>query len=313
MQFDVIRKTVVIGAGVMGHSIAQVFAQNGVETRLVDLDQRMLYRAMELVKSNLETLAEFGKITAGDIPGIIKRIHPTTDLAAGCKDADFAVEAISEVIDAKKKIFSLIEKHCPAQSILASNSSSINIFDFVEIHNPGRLIVTHWFAPPHIIPLVEVVPGPNTSQETTVATANFLHKMGKLPLVFKGLNGPSLVNRFQDLMSLPMWEALEKGWATPAEIDLAVKAVMAIRLPIVGIVQRLDFTGMDLVVDITKNYGGTNPIAEKMAEEGRLGAKSGKGFYDYGGRTEAQILKARDIKYLQMLDFLEKIEALKPI
>ncbi|MCX6005819.1 MAG: 3-hydroxyacyl-CoA dehydrogenase family protein [Chloroflexi bacterium] len=308
-----IKKTVVIGAGVMGHSIAQVFAQNGVETCLVDLDQNRLDHAMELVKSNLETLAEFGKVSVNDIPAIINRIHPTPDLATGCKDADFAVEAINETIDAKKKIFSLLEKHCPPKAILASNSSSINIFDFVEIQDPGRSIVTHWFAPPHIIPLVEVVPGPKTSQETTEATANFLRKMGKLALVFKGLNGPSLVNRFQDLMTLPMWEAMEKGWATPAEIDLAVKAVMAIRLPIVGVAQRLDFTGMNLVLDITKSYGGTNPVAEELVKQGRLGVSSGKGFYDYGGRTEAEILRDRDIKYLKMLECLEKLDAFKPV
>jgi len=313
VPFSDIKKAAVVGAGVMGHSIAQVFTQNGVETCLVDLDQKRLDHAMELIKSNLETLAEFGKVAVGEIPAIIKRIHPTPDLAAGCEDADFAIEAITETVEAKKKIFSLLEKFCPPQAILASNSSSINIFDFVEIQDPGRLIVTHWFAPPHIIPLVEVVPGPKTSPETIEATAIFLRKMGKLALVFKGLNGPSLVNRFQDLMTFPMWEALEKGWATPAEIDLAVKAVMAIRLPIVGVAQRLDFTGMDLVLDITNIYGGTNPVAEELVNQGRLGVASGKGFYDYGGRTEAQILKDRDIKYLKMLECLEKIEAFKPI
>lgn len=313
MAITSVNKAVVVGAGVMGHSIAQVFAQNGVETRLVDLDQKRLDHAMELVKSNLETLAEFGTVPSGDIHAIIKRIHPTLDLAAGCKGVDLAVEAISEVVDAKKIIFSLLEKACPEQAILASNSSSLNIFDFVEINDAERLIGTHWFAPPHIIPLVEVVPGPKTSQETTETTGNFLRKIGKLPLVFKGLNGPSLVNRFQDLMTLPMWEALEKGWATPAEIDLAVKSVLAIRLPITGIVQRLDFTGLDLVLDIGKGFGVTNRIAEEMVKEGHLGAKSGKGFYDYSGRTEAETLKARDIKYLKMLECLEKMDAFKPI
>jgi 3-hydroxybutyryl-CoA dehydrogenase len=308
-----INKAAVVGAGVMGHSIAQVFAHNGVETSLVDLDQKMLDRSMVLVKSNLETLAEFGKVQSAKIPDIIKRIHPTTDLAAGCGEVDFAVEAISEVFEAKKKIFSFLNKCCPAHAILASNSSSLNICDFIEIDDPGRLIVTHWFAPPHIIPLVEVVPGPKTSQETTNRTANFHRRMGKLPIVFKGLNGPSLVNRFQDLMTYPMWEALEKGWATPADIDLAVKAVLAIRLPIVGIAQRLDFTGMDLVLDISNVYGAPNTIAEKLVAEGHLGTKSGKGFYDYGGRTEAQILRDRDIKYLKMLECLEKIDAFKPV
>ena len=313
MPIDDVRKAVVVGAGIMGHSISQVLAQNGVETIMVDLDQERLDRATSLIKSNLETLAEFGKVSAAEIPVILKRIKATPNLAAGCEGVDLAIEAISEVMDAKKNIFVLLDKNCPPQAILASNSSSLNIFDFVEIKDPGRLIVTHWFAPPHIIPLVEVVPGSETSPNTVETTVNFLRKMGKLPLVFKGLNGPSLVNRFQDLMTIPMWEAIEKGWATPAEIDLAFKAALAIRLPITGLVQRLDFTGLDLVMDITRGYGLANPAVEAMVKDGRLGAKSGKGFYDYGGRTEAEILKARDIKYLKMLDCLEKIEAFKPI
>jgi 3-hydroxybutyryl-CoA dehydrogenase len=308
-----IKKTVVVGAGVMGHSIAQVFAQGGIETHLVDLDKKMLDHAIELVKSNLETLAEFGKVAAKDIPGILKNIHPTTDLASACKDTDFAVEAINETIEAKKKIFSLLEKYCPAKTILASNSSSLYIYDFIEIQDPGRLIVTHWFAPAHIIPLVEVVPGPKTSRGTTDTTALFHKEVGKMPLVFKGLKGPSLVNKFQDIMVLPLWETVEKGWATPAEIDMALKAVMSIRLPIVGVAQRLDFTGLDTVLDITKGFGLNNPTVEGIVKQGNLGVKSGKGIYDYGGRTEEQILRDRDIKYLKLLDFLEKIDAFKPV
>jgi 3-hydroxybutyryl-CoA dehydrogenase len=313
MKPDRISQAVVVGAGVMGHSIAQVFAQNNIPVALVDLDQKSLDNSMVLVKSNLETLAEFGKISSGDIPSITKLISPTTDMASACREADFITEAITETVDAKKKIFPLLEKHCPAHAILASNSSSLNVFDFVEINDPGRLIVTHWFAPPHIIPLVEVVPGPRTLEKTTEATVALMRGMGKLPVVFKGLNGPSLVNRFQDLMTMPMWEALEKGWSTPEEIDLAVKAVLAIRLPIVGMAQRLDFNGIDLVVDISRGFGFNNRIAEDMVSKGRLGTKSGRGFYDYGDRSEAEILKERDLKFLKMLECLEKLDAFKPI
>jgi 3-hydroxybutyryl-CoA dehydrogenase len=308
-----IRTAAVIGAGVMGHSIAQVFAQNGLNVTLVDLNEKRLSNALVLIKSNLETLADFGKISRSDIPSIVERIKPVTDLVSACKEVDFALEAITETVEAKKKIFSLLETHCPPHAILASNSSSLNVFDFVEMTDPGRLIVAHWFAPAHIIPLVEIVPGPNTREATLEATVRFMRAMGKLPLVFRGLNGPSLVNRFQDLMTMPMWEALEKGWATPAEIDLALKSVMAIRLPVVGAVQRLDFTGLDLVVDISRGYGITNRIAEEMVNRGDLGAKSGKGFYDYGGRGEAEILKARDIRYLKMLEFLENNDLFKPV
>ena len=298
----------------MGHSIAHVIAQGGVETSLIDIDRQRLDHSIVMIKSNLETLAEFGKVDIKEIPAIIKRIHPTIDLESGCSDVDFAIEAINETPEAKIKIFSLMEKHCPPRAVLASNTSSLYIYAFIVIKDPGRLIVAHWFAPPHIIPLVEVVPGPKTSQSTTDTTANFLHKIGKLPMVFKCTDGPpTLVNRFLNMMSFPVWDAVNNGWATPAEIDLAVKSVLAIRLPIVGVAQTMDFTGLDTVLAITKAYGGNNPAVEEMVQQGKLGAKSGKGIYDYGGRTEEQILKDRDIKYLKMLKCLEEIDAFKPV
>lgn len=314
MKNQEINKVAIIGAGVMGHSIAQVFAYGGIETNLVDIDRQRLERALLLIKSNLETLEEFGKVSSKDIPAAIKRIHTTTDLAEGCNGVDFALEAVNETAESKIKIFSLMEKHCPPDSILASNTSSLYIYAFIEIKDPGRLIVAHWFAPPHIIPLVEVVPGPRTSQETTDTTVACLRKIGKVPMVFRCPDGPpSLVNRYMNMMSLPTWDAINKGWATPADIDLAVKLVMAIRLPIVGVAQISDFTGLDTHLAITKAWGAENPAIEALVNKGELGAKTGKGIYDYGGRTEAQILKDRDVKYLKMLEFLEKLDAFKPV
>ncbi len=122
-----------------------------------------------------------------------------------------------------------------------------------------------------------------------------------------------IVNRIQNQISLAVLEILEKGWATPKEIDLAVKSSLGIRLPIVGVVQTYDFTGLDLVLDIMKSYGVTHPIFEEKVKKGHLGAKTSKGFYDYGGRSEEEILQKRDRLYLKMLDYLEKINAFEPI
>ena len=308
-----VKTALVVGAGVMGHSIAQVFAQAGIEVNLVDLDERTLGHAMSLIKSNLETLAEFGRVTGDETGAIMARIHPTADMASAAGDVDFAIEAVVEVPDVKEKVFSQLEKLCPEDTVLASNTSSLDIFSIVRVRKPERVVVAHWFAPPHIIPLVEVVPGHATSREVITFTAELMERLGKKTVVMKEFVPSFIVNRIQQNIARAVWEMLEKGWATPEQIDLAVKLSLGIRLPIVGVAQTNDFTGLDLVFDIMKNRGAVNPIVEEKVRQGCLGAKTSKGIYDYGGRSEAEILKKRDGRYLKMLDHLERINAFEPV
>jgi len=304
---------VVVGAGVMGHSMAHVFAQAGIEVNLVDLDETVLEHAMDLMKANLETLAEFQKISGDDIPEILSRIHPYTDLAGGAEGVDFAVEAVAEVPDVKREVFSQLDQFCAGNTVIASNTSSLDIFSIAQISRPERLVVAHWFAPPHIIPLVEVVPGPKTSQEVVELTANVMKRLGKKTVIMKEFVPAFIVNRIQHSISRAVWEMLEKGWATPEEIDLAIKLSLGIRLPIVGVVQTTDFTGLDLIYDIMKSEGSISPLVEEKVKQGHLGVKTSKGVYDYGEQSEAEILRKRDRRYLKLLDYLEGIKAFEPI
>jgi 3-hydroxybutyryl-CoA dehydrogenase len=308
-----VKSAVVVGAGVMGHSIAQVLAQAGIEVGLVDLTEEALERAMKLIKSNLDILAEFNRVPSDEIPAILERIHPSTDLASAAQGVDFALEVVVEVADVKKKVFSQLDELCSEDIVLASNTSGLDIFSIAEVKNPERLVISHWFAPPHIIPLVEVVPGPKTSPEVVAFTAGLMERLGKKPVVMKEFVRSFIVNRIQNQIFLAVLEMLEKGWATPQEIDTAVKTSLGIRLPIVGVVQTYDFTGLDLVLDVMKSYGVSHPLFEEKVEKGELGAKTSKGLYDYGVRSEEEILKKRDKLYLKMLDHLESIDAFKPI
>ena len=308
-----VKRALVVGAGVMGHSIAQVFARAGIEVNLVDQDGKILDRAMSLVKSNLETLAEHGSILKDEISSIVARIHPSTDLATAANGVDFAIEVVSEVPGIKKQVFSQLDEYCPEGTVLASNTSTLDVFSIAEVRNPERLVVAHFFAPPHIIPLVEVVPGPETSQEALTFTAGLMERLGKKVVVMKEFVPSFIVNKIQHAIGEAVWEMIEKGWATPEEIDLAVKLSLGVRLPIVGVVQTSDFTGLDLMFDIMKSRGTLNPFIEEKVRQGDLGAKTSKGIYDYGGRSEAEILKKRDKRYLKMLDYLEKIKAFEPI
>ncbi|MEM2134488.1 MAG: 3-hydroxyacyl-CoA dehydrogenase family protein [Candidatus Jordarchaeaceae archaeon] len=308
-----VKKALVVGAGVMGHSIAQVFAQAGIEVGLVDLNERILERAINLIKSNLSILAEFKRVPRNKISTILKRIHTTTSLAEGAQGADFAIEVVSEVAEVKKKVFAQLDELFSEDIVLASNTSGLDIFGIAEVKKPERLIITHWFAPPHIIPLVEVVPGPKTSKDVVTFTKELMERLGKRPVVLREFVRSFIVNRIQNQIFLAVLEMLEKGWASPMEIDLAVKSSLGIRLPIVGVVQTYDFTGLDLVLDIMKSYGVSHPLFEEKVKKGHLGAKTSKGLYDYGGRSEEEILKKRDRLYLKMLDYLEKINAFEPI
>ncbi len=313
MDPENVKQVAVIGAGVMGHSIAQVFAQAGIQVHLVDLKNDFLTHALKLVRSNLQTLADCGRVSPQTIPAILDRIRPTTDLAAAVKKVDFVLEAVVEIPEVKKKVFAQLEAACSEDVVLACNTSGLEIFKIIEVKNPSRVVVTHWFAPPQIIPLVEVVPGPSTAPDVLQFAAGLMERIGKKPLVMKQFIQRFIVNRIQNAMFRAALEMITKGWATPEQVDLAVKTSLGIRLPIVGVVQSLDFTGLNLIHDMTKGTGAENPLIEEKVRQGHLGVSTSKGIYDYGGRSEEEILRKRDLLYLKILDFLGGLEAFKPL
>jgi 3-hydroxyacyl-CoA dehydrogenase len=313
MEAKDVKKVVIVGAGVMGHSIAQVFAAQDIEVALVDLNREALDHAMTMIGHNLKTLAEYGRVDAAAIPAVIGRIHPTTDIREAANGVDFALEAVAEIPDVKKKVFADLEQFAPSQAVLASNTSGLDLFTFLEPKDPTRYAITHWFAPPHIIPLVEVAPGPKTDQAIVDFTVSLMERIGKRPVVMRQFVRSFIVNRIQSYIFMAVMEILNNGWATPEEIDYAVKMSLGIRLPVVGVVQSNDFTGLDLVLDVIKSHGASYPIIEDKVNKNHLGAKTGKGFFDYGGRSENEIMKKRDGLYLKMADFLEGLNEFKPV
>ena len=314
MNLDDIKNVLIIGAGNMGHSIAQVYAQGGIEVSLVDINQKTLDRAMNLIDSNLNTLAEFNKVKSSDIVNILNRIHPSTNLKENAEKADLVLEAIKEEPNLKLELFNKLTDYCRDDVILASNTSSLDIFRILKgIKNPERIITHHWFMPPHIIPTVEIAPGRKTSKETIELSVKLHEKLGKIPILMKKFVPNYIVNKIQNVISGAMYELMIRNLATAEQIDLVIKSTLGIRLPIFGIVQAHDFTGLDLVEDITTAKGGNVPLISDKVKKGELGVKTGKGHYDYGGRSEIEILRKRDILFLKQLEFLEKNTEFKPI
>ncbi|MFX0104719.1 MAG: 3-hydroxyacyl-CoA dehydrogenase family protein [Candidatus Hodarchaeota archaeon] len=314
MNIDNIKRILIVGAGNMGHSIALVFAQAGYDIDLLDVNEDILNNALKLIESNLNILSEFNRVNKKEIPGILKRIHPTTNLTTAAENADFVTEAVSELPELKKKVFFKLDRHCSEDVVLASNTSTLDIFRIVKkIPRINKVIAHHYFSPPHIIPIVEIAVGRKTSKETVDFSLKLMEKIKKKPILMEKSAPSYIVNKIQTSIIGAMYELIARDLATPEQIDLAIKYTLGIRLPIVGIVQAQDFTGLDLLHDVLKNRHIEVQFINEKIEKGHLGAKSGVGFYDYGGRTEQEILKKRDRLYLQMLEHLEKINAFEPI
>jgi len=312
MKVNDIRNVTIVGAGTMGHSLAQVFAQGGFKVRLNDIKEEILAKARSLIANNLKTLTELGFLQKAQDGEIFGRIQTTTKIEEAGKEADFVIEAIVEDEPAKKDIFSKLDKICPPKAILASNTSHMDIFKFVKTGRPEKVLITHWFAPPHIIPLVEVVRDPRTSQETVDTVKALLLKLGKKPIVITQFLPGFIANRLQSALGNEVFHLLDNGYATPEDIDIATKASFALRMPILGLVKRMDFTGLDLMQKVRRNETYKVPAQrteskslDNLIEQGKLGVKTGSGFYEYGGRSTEEIMKERDIKLIKLREFLK--------
>lgn len=309
-----IQTVTIVGAGTMGHSLAQVFAQNGCEVWLTDVKEEILAKARILVGANLQTLVELKLLAEKDAAQALARLHTTTRIEEAGRNADFAIEAIIEDAAAKKEIFKTLDRVCPPQAILASNTSYLDIFKFVETGRPDKVLITHWFAPPHIVPLVEIVRGPQTSAEVVEAVKALMIRVGKKPIVISKFLPGFIANRLQSALSQEVLFLLDNGYATAEDIDCATKASFGLRMPIVGLVKRFDFAGLDLAQKILRNRQYEPPRAvdhspsiDRLVAQGRLGVKTGAGFYDYGGRSSEEIMKERDLKLIRLRELLKEL------
>jgi 3-hydroxybutyryl-CoA dehydrogenase len=247
---------VIVGAGTMGHSLALLFAKEGFEVNLVDKDPAALEKAINLISSARKTLVKADLISAKEEGRIHTFINATSNIKAAAKDSDLAIETVDEDPAVKKYVFALLDSYCPKHTIFASNTSGLNIFTILSIRRPEKLIITHFFAPPHIIPLVEVVPGQHTGKQTVDQVIQLLQSLGKEPVLMKQYIPGFIVNRIQRAISREAFSLVDQNCASIEDVDRAVKRSLGIRLPSVGVLQTYDFTGLDVYKKICQE----NPI-----------------------------------------------------
>ena len=289
MTLDDIQQIAVIGAGLMGHGIAQEFAFAGYRVHLHDVSSEKIQAGLDRIRGNLQMFVENELAQANQIDETLNRIHGSDGLEAVGQEADFVVEAVLENLPLKQEIFRQLDGICPSHTILASNTTALMPSQIGALtHRPDKILNTHYFNPPHLIPLVELIRSPQTSEETLQVTYDLMVKIGKTPAIIQkevpGFVGP----RLQAALIREAFSIVERGIASAEDVDLVVRNSFGRRLSVAGPFQVFELAGWDLVLaafeDLYKDLNSStdaNPLLKEMVEKGELGVKSGKGFYEW--------------------------------
>jgi enoyl-CoA hydratase/3-hydroxyacyl-CoA dehydrogenase len=281
-----VKNITVLGSGVMGHGIAQVSATAGYNVVLRDIKQEFLDKAMEKIKWSLDKLVSKEKISKDEGDSIFARITPIVDLNEAVKNAELVIEVVPEIMDLKKSVYAELDKAAGPEVIFASNTSTLPITEIANTTSrPEKFIGIHFFNPPQLMKLVEVIPGEKTGQEVTELTQEFVKSVNKQAVLCRKDVPGFIINRLFIPMVHEACFAQDRTNATLEEIDSAVKFKLGFPM---GIFELADFTGMDVIHKATtemhlrdKKVINPHPTVEKMFDEKKLGQKSGEGYYKY--------------------------------
>lgn len=304
-----VKQIVVIGAGNMGEGIVQSFAQAGKNVKVLARRRETLDKCLHQIDANLRLFAEFQLLE--EAPEVIKaRITyiPMAELAEAITGCHFVVETIPEVLADKREVFRKLDD-CDPDVILASNTGSITITTLAEdMKTAYRVVGTHYFNPAHIMPLVEIHRGKYTSGDVAKATKDLMLQVGKKPILVRKEIPGFIINRIQGAIFREIGYLLDEGIATPEDIDMAAKAMYGFRLSCIGPMEADDMIGLDTSARVSANLfktlsNRTEPSATLLdkVDKGELGVKTGSGWYNYGGKTRAQVLDEINRRLLKQL------------
>ena len=289
-----IKNITVLGSGVMGHGIAQVSATAGYNIVLRDIEQSFLDKAMEKIKWSLDKLVSKEKISQQEAESIYSRIKPVVDLQEAVKEAELVIEVVPEIMDLKKKVYSELDTIAGKDVVFASNTSTLPITEIANTTSrPEKFIGIHFFNPPQLMKLVEIIPGEKTSKEVVDLTQEFVKSVNKSAVICRKDVPGFIVNRLFIPMVHEACYVKDRTGATLEEIDSAVKFKLGFPM---GIFELADFTGMDVIHKATvemhlrdKKVINPHPKIEELFNEKKLGQKSGEGFYKYSDEKYERI------------------------
>lgn len=310
-------KFLVVGAGTMGSTIAQVFAAAGFKVVMSDLKQEFLDGAMARIEAQIqglykENMAEmsYGEAVNANLSCILNEQIP--DVA---QDIDVAVEVIFENEDAKRDLYKVLNDCCRPECIFASNTSGMDVFSVCKdvVENPERFLITHWFNPPHLMKIVEVVKGPQTSDETAEIMRALLEAAGKKPAVLNSFIPGFIVNRMATVINRELYYMVEQGWISAEDAENAIRYSHGLRFGFEGPIALWDFVGLEIPVKVAKgvlptlcNDSYTIALGEKLIAEGKTGVKAGEGMLKY---PDAQAYaEKRNKRIIQMTKIVEEFD-----
>ena len=289
-----VKKITVLGSGIMGHGIAQVCAMAGYNVTLRDIESSLLDKALEKVKWSLSKLVEKQKITQIEADRIFYRITPEVDLELSLRDTDLLIEAVPEDLGLKKKVYTDVDKFAEEKTVYASNTSTLPITEMAALTGrPERFIGLHFFNPPQLMRLVEIIPGRDTNQHTIDTALDFVMRVGKEPVLCRKDVAGFIVNRIFIPLVHEAAYCLERDGASMTQIDSAVKYKMGFPM---GIFELADYTGLDVIFKATSEMYtrdtrivNPHPKIKELVDAQNLGQKTGKGFYEYSGSSYERV------------------------
>jgi 3-hydroxybutyryl-CoA dehydrogenase len=310
-----IKNIVIIGSGVMGSSIAQSFAISGYSVVLNDVKEEYLLKAQSRIIENLSLLCEESNFNEDKKQTALTNITYTVDLEEAVREADFIIEAIPEIIELKWELYQKLEQMIKPDTIIASNTSTFPISRLMEKSSfPEQMIITHFFNPAHLVPLVEIVQHDQTKEEVVEATLDLIRSIGKSPVLLKKEISGFIANRLQTALMREAFYLLKEGVASARDIDTAITAGPGFRWAFTGPIEIADFGGLDTWQRVFDNVAPdlneskeAPAIIRELVEQGKLGVKSGGGIYSYDDLTVSQKINERDRHFIQ----LGKIKTIK--
>ncbi len=299
MKFD---RSAVIGTGMMGPGIAVTLAFGGVESVIVSRNAEGAAKGLQSAKTQIAYLLDAGLIDEAKARDAESKITAGFDQDAAVRDADLVVESAPENMEFKKELFARLDSVTRPDAVLASNTSGLSITEIASrCKHPERVVTTHFWNPPYLMPLVEIVRGDKTLPDIAEALRALLLRCGKVPVVVKKDRPGQLGNRLQHALIREAVNIVAEGIADAEDVDLAAKTGFGLRLPVYGILEHQDMVGLDMGAAITDyvcadlyNYGQAPELMHQKVREGNLGVKSGRGFYDWSTRSAADLRSLRD-------------------
>lgn len=310
MKVEDINNVCNLGTGTMGFGTALTFAMAGYNVRMYGRSEESLARGMAGVKAALETYRVHGLVQETGIMDILGRIQGVTTLEEAGEGADFVIESIAEDLTIKQAVFAELHKICPPHAVFATNTSGLSPTAIAEvIERKEKFVVAHFWNPPHLLPLVEVVPGKHTSQETVDITWQLMEKIGKKPVALNREALGFIGNRLQFALLREALAIVEEGIASKEAVDTTVKYSLGRRLSTTGPLESADLGGLDIFYNISNylmadlcNKAGASSLLQDAVKNGALGAKTGTGLYDWTPEALAAVKKKREdglIEWLQ--------------